>query len=94
MTDAVVVTAAPTQPGRGRVSVLLAGGAVTMAVLLFYAAVSGPDKYLEAGDSPAGLLTGALMLGGTFLGTLSGGLCLGAMVSVFGGGSSRRAERD
>ena len=82
MTDSVAVTEAPTRPGRRRVSVLLAGGAVTMAVLLFYAAVSGPDKYLEAGDSPAGLLTGALMLGGTFLGTLSGGLCLGAMVSV------------
>ncbi|CAN5705246.1 cytochrome c oxidase assembly protein [soil metagenome] len=63
-----------------RVAVLCAAGVSTLAALLVYVVLSGPSKYLETGDSPAGLLTGALMQGGTFLGTFIGGLCLGAIV--------------
>ena len=65
-----------------RVAVLLAGSISMLAVLLVYVLLSGPTKYLETGDSAAGLPTGALMQGGTFLGTLLGGLCLGAIVYV------------
>jgi cytochrome c oxidase assembly factor CtaG len=53
-----------------------------MAVLMLYVLASGATKYLETGDSPAGLVTSASMQAGTFLGTLFGALCLGAIVYV------------
>ncbi|MCV7228460.1 cytochrome c oxidase assembly protein [Mycolicibacterium komossense] len=85
MTDTAAVVAPPAAPSKAITAALLAAGGAVLAALTVYVVVSGDSKYLETGDSPAGLTTSALMQAGTFLGTLCGGLCLGAIVYILVG---------
>jgi cytochrome c oxidase assembly factor CtaG len=82
MTDTTAVVPSPAGPSTRRAAVLVLGGCAMLAVLMLYVLASGSTKYLETGDSPAGLVTSTSMQAGTFVGTLFGALSLGAIVYV------------
>ncbi len=82
MTDTAAVSSVATAPRTANVLTLVAGGALMLTALIGYALRSGDTKYIETGDADPGFATTAAMVGGTFLGVLFGGLCVGAVVYV------------